>query len=592
MNVRSRVLPSGGSAVLNAWRTQHGPEALRQQQHLARSGGHWTAPPFGHLRMLAGPGSGALKSYMAASNDRLVADLVSQLGDVSGNAEVRMGLRVMRRKSRQLANDNEWVKRFLQLLRDNVVGPRGFTLQSKIYKARKKDGVAELDRDANDVIEAAYAAQSKLGVFSACGKLNRRTFERAAITALARDGEVIVEKIIGSAFGPYGLAWRFIDPDLLDDTLNLAVNGAYPGIGRLDTGHDVRMGVERNAWGRPVAYWFLNVHPGDDVVNVPVVRHRRVPADRVLHYFVAEELRPDTARGIPWIYTAIRRMSMLGGYEEAALVNARTGASKMGFFAPPAPMGGGALAESGGANGSPVADGEDAQGNLVTEAEPGTFGVLPAGWDFKTWDPAYPNDAMDGFVRGMLRAFSSACGLTYNTIGNDLAGVSLSAMRHGANQDRDTYESIQEGLRDGICVPMFEAWLSLGLGLGRIGRLPPDGFDRFNRPVFIARPFRSPDPQKDVAANAQEVALGTNSRTRICAEKGLDFDEVLDELAEEEAKAKAKGVTLNTAAATAHKTPATDTAGAPAKPGPEGASASTDTADPQDEGSTDDTPAE
>lgn len=588
MNYRSRVLPSGGSAVLNAWRQHNGPEALRQQQLQARAG-DWSLVPHGRLHMLAGNGNRPLRSYMAASNDRLVADLLAQLGDVSGNAEVRMGLRVMRRRSRQLANDNEWVKRFLQLLRDNVVGPRGFTLQSKIYKARKKDGVAELDRDANDTIEAAYKQQSKLGTFSACGKLSRRVFERAVITALARDGEVIVEKLIGAQFGPFGLAWRLIDPDLLDDTLNIGISGAYPGYGKLEAGNSIRMGVEVNGYGRPVAYWFHNVHPGDDVVSVPVIRHRRVAADRVLHYFITEELRPETTRGIPWIYTAIRRMSMLGGYEEAALVNARTGASKMGFFAPPQATGGGALAEQGSANGAPAADGEDAEGNLVTEAEPGTFGVLPAGWDFKTWDPAYPNDAMEGFVKGMLRAFSSACGLTYNTIGNDLAGVSLSAMRHGANQDRDTYESIQEGLLDGICVPMFEAWLSLGLGMGRIGRLPPDGFDRFNKPVFIPRPFRSPDPQKDVAANAQEVALGTNSRTRICAEKGLDFDEVLEELAEEEAKAKAKGVTLNTQAATAHKNPATNTAGQPAKPGPEGAGAAED---PEDQGATDGKPDE
>lgn len=586
MNVRSRVLPSGGSPVLNAWRLQHGPEALRKQS--TTRGGEWHAGTHGRLQQLAGNGSRPLRSYMAASNDRLVADLGAMLGDVSGNAEVRMGLRAMRRRSRQLANDNEWVKRFLQLLRDNVVGPRGFNLQSKIYKARKKDGSPELDKDANATIEAAYAQQSKLGTFSACGQFTRATFERAFITALARDGEAICEKLVGTPFGPFGLAWRFIDPDLLDDTLNLGTNGSYPGLGRLNTGHDIRMGVERNAYGRPVAYWFLNVHPGDDIHNVSAVRHRRVEADRILHRFIAEELRPDTARGVPWIYTAIRRMSMLGGYEEAALVNARTGASKMGFYVPPVDTGGGALVST--PDGSKVADGEDANGNLVTEAEPGTFGVLPAGWDFKTWDPAYPNDAMDGFVKGMLRAFSSACGLTYNTIGNDLAGVSLSAMRHGANQDRDTYESVQQWFRDHVCTSMFEPWLLLGLNLGRIGRLPPDAFDRFNQPRFVARPFRSPDPQKDVAANAQEVALGTNSRTRICAELGRDFEEVLEELAEETAMAKALGVSLNTAAASAHKNPAVDDAGKPTKPGPEGASGDDpeDPEEPADEEGTDD----
>lgn len=580
MNARSRVMPSGGTALLDAWRQLHGPEALRQQAlgAFGARGGQWAAPSFARAQQLAGNGSRSLRGYMAASNDRLVADLASLLGDVSGNAEVRMSLRTMRRRSRDLANNNEWVRRFLQLLRDNVVGARGFNLQSKIYKSRKVKGVAELDTDANDAIEDFYAQHSKLGVFTACGTMSRATFERRAITCLARDGEIVAEQLIGKQFGRFGLAWRLVDPDLLDENLNIATGGAYPGLGRLESGNEIRMGVERNAYGRPSAYWFLNVHPGDDIGNA-LARHRRVPADRILHRYLLDDLRPDTARGVPLIYTGIRRMSMLGGFEEAALVNARQGASKMGFYKRP-------VAEltpvnTGNADGDEVADGEDAEGNLYTEAEPGVFGVLPPGWDFTTYDPTYPNEATDPFVKGMLRAFSSGVGLTYNTIGNDLAGVSLSSMRHGANQDRDTYEGVQQWFRDHICIPQFEAALSLALGLGQVGRLPPDGFDRFNKPRFIARPFRSPDPQKDVAAGAQQVALATTSRTRICAEAGVEWEEVLDELAQEEALAKSRGVTLNTQAATASKNPAVDSTGPSA--GPKGGQA-----DPEEDPETDD----
>ena len=558
MNIRSRALPSGGSAILQAWRSMHGPEAQRTQA-LAMRGGSWSAGSGQAVQMLAGNGMRSMRSYMAASNDRLAGDLAGMLSDLSGNAEVRGALRIMRRKSRQLANDNEYVKRFLQLLRDNVVGAHGFAFQSKIYKSRRnKQGVRELDRDANDAIELFYEKQSKLGAFTACGKLTRATFERAAITALARDGEIIVEKLMGARFGPYGIAWRLIDSDLLDDALNIGRGGGMQG---MTPGNEIRMGVELDPYGKPEAYWFLQGHPGDDLAGMQVQRHRRVPADRIIHRFLVEDTRPGTSRGVPWLFVAIRRMSMLGGYEEAALVNARTGASKMGWYVPPAPAGGGGALNETGQSGEAVADGEDAEGNLITEAEPGTFGTLPAGWDFKTWDPAYPNDAMGGFVKGMLRAFSSGVGLTYNTIANDLEGVSLSAMRHGANQDRDTYEAIQSWFRDHISVPMFEPALQLALQLGRIGTLPPDAFERLNHPRFIARPFRSPDPQKDRAAGAQGVALGTTSRTRLCAEEGSDFEEVLEELAHEEAMAKAKGVALNTQAATAHKNPAVDTAG-------------------------------
>lgn len=548
------AVPDGrGSAILNAWRAQ---------REAARSGGDWQRAGGGGPVLTGGRGNRALRAYMGASNDRLVADLMAITGFTSGNAEVRFALRTMRIRSRQLANDNEYVKRFLQLIRNNVAGPRGFDLQMKVKKSR--GGV--LDEDANNTIEEAYERMSKRGVFSACGKLSRGAFERSLVTCMARDGEAIIEKLYGRQFNEFGLAWRLIDPDLLDENLNIGINGAYPGSGRLDEGNSIRMGVEINAYGRPVAYWFHSAHPGDDVISVPILRHRRVEADRVIHCFLQEEMRPDAVRGVPWIFAALRRMAMLGGYEEAALVSSRQGASKMGFYKRPAnepsPMGHAA-------DGTPVASGEDDQGNLIEEAEPGVFGVLPPGWDFTTYDPAYPNDAMEGFVKGMLRAFASGVGLTYNTMASDLEGVSLSSLRHGANQDRDTYESLQEVGRQSYGVPMFEAWLRMGLDFGFIGRLPPDAFARLNKPRLIARPFRSPDPQKDVAAQAQAVALGTRSRTRICAEQGEDFVEIVNELAEEERLARELGVTLNTAAAAAHKTPAVDDSGKPAKPGAE-----------------------
>ena len=193
--------------------------------------------------------------------------------------------------------------------------------------------------------------------------------------------------------------------------------------------------------------------------------------------------------------------------------------------------------------------------------EAGSIGLLPKGWSIETWDPTYPNDQMQTFVKQMLRAFSAGMGVNYNSLSSDLENVSLSSLRHGANADRDTYEELQHWFIEQVELPMFEAWLEIALDIGAIGRLPGNAFDRFNFPQFFARQFRSPDPQKDVAADAQAVALGIKSRTQICNERGVDFEEVLNELALEEKMAKEKGVTLNTKAATAHKNPAVDDAG-------------------------------
>ena len=535
-----RSAGGGGSAILNAWRAQ------RESERALRSPAGLWSPGMPQAQMLKAPPTAGLRRFMAASNDRLVADMMDSLGLVSGNAEVRMGLRSMRARSRKLAKDNEYVRNVLALLRNNVPGPRGFNVQSKIYKRGGK-----LDIDANKTIEQAHAEFSRQGIYTACGRMSRAAFERAGITCMARDGEWIVEILYGRQFSRFGIAFAIVDPDLLDDQLNVGQGGSLPGYGSLDDGNSVRMGVEVDRYNRAVAYWFHNYHPGDDVGSRGVYRHRRVEASRIRHWYLVDDARPGVTRGVPLIYSGIRRMAMLGGYEEAALVNARQGASKMGFYKQP-------VSDTGPVDGSKVSDnGEDADpaDDLYQEAEPGVFGVLPPGWDFTTYDPAYPNDAMGGFIKNMLRAFTSGVGISYNVVTGDYENVNLSSMRYAGLQDRDTFEALQGAMVDGMLQSLFEVWLEFSLSMGQIGRLPPDAFVRLNQPRFVGRPWRSPDPQKDVAAGAQKVALGTTSRTRLCAEEGADFEEVLDELAQEEEMAKARGVTLNTAAAQASKNP-------------------------------------
>jgi capsid protein len=64
--------------------------------------------------------------------------------------------------------------------------------------------------------------------------------------------------------------------------------------------------------------------------------------------------------------------------------------------------------------------------------------------------------------------------------------------------------------------------------------LPLAKFDKFNNKTFSGRRWQGVDPQKDMTASALAVANKFSSRTRECAARGLDFEEVLFELAEEE----------------------------------------------------------
>ncbi len=66
--------------------------------------------------------------------------------------------------------------------------------------------------------------------------------------------------------------------------------------------------------------------------------------------------------------------------------------------------------------------------------------------------------------------------------------------------------------------------------------LPLAKFDKFNKPIFRGRRWAWVDPQKEVEANALQVANKFISRTRVIEDSDVDadFEQIVFELAEEE----------------------------------------------------------
>ena len=59
---------------------------------------------------------------------------------------------------------------------------------------------------------------------------------------------------------------------------------------------------------------------------------QRVAADEILHGFFKKA--NGQQRGLPMGHTAFRLMYLMNQYTEAAVINARTGAAKLGFLMP------------------------------------------------------------------------------------------------------------------------------------------------------------------------------------------------------------------------------------------------------------------
>lgn len=457
------------------------------------------------------PKKAARRSYEAASTGRLFNSWITSTK--SADSEIRFNLTALRARSRELALNNDYARKYLKMVVANIVGPHGIKLQ-----VRSRDANGKLDQYANNLIEAAHYEWSRGGV-TVDGRMTWVDAQRLFIETVARDGEAFVYLAnVRKADNTYGFQLQFIDPDLVD----IDKNDKAPG-----SGNEIRMGVEINSVGKPLAYWVLEQHPSDyQYTGAAPSRHRRIPAEDMLHCFVMD--RAGQTRGVPWMSTAMTRLKMLGGYEEAELVAARVSASKMGFFT--------------------SSDGEgytgDAQqgGVTVTDVSPGQFEQLPAGVDFKAFDPQHPSTAFSAFEKAMLRGIASGLNVSYCSLSNDLESVNYSSIRQGLLDERDHWRVTQWWMVEQFCQRVYDRWLVRALDAGMIA-LPDSKMWKWRQTIWVPRGWQWVDPEKETNAQVVAIEAGLMTMTQALSERGLDIEDVVSERAREAELLAAAGLT-------------------------------------------------
>ena len=232
----------------------------------------------------------------------------------------------------------------------------------------------------------------------------------------------------------------------------------------------------------------------------------------------------------------IRRIDMIGGYEEAELVAARAGASKMGFY----------YTDTGDEY---KGDDTDANGNLIQEAEPGTFEQLPHGTKFEAYDPQHPTGAYNYFMTGVLKGAAAGLNVSYTGFSGDLTAVNYSSIRAGLIEERENWRLVQGWFIEHGMARIYERWLSGALSRGLIINaagvtLPLSRKEKFLDVSWQARGWAWVDPLKDQQANDAAVASGHKTNSAVVAATGEDLEEVYEQLAWEKELAKKYGLEL------------------------------------------------
>lgn len=442
-------------------------------------------------------GSRGLTVFNGATGGRFTMDWVASI--LSADQEIKGNMRLLRARARELARNNPVAKSYLKLLTANVLGEKGIG-----YKAQVRNNDKTLNQAFNQKIEAGWREWSKKTNCTVDGKLSFRGVQNLVLRNLAVDGEVFIRKVAGYADNKFRFAVQLIDADQLDHLYSRAASKSE---------NEIRMGIEVDAWGKPVAYHINEKHPSD--LGGSLVR-TRIPADQIEHLYDPERI--SQTRGITWFHPCMVELRMLGGYVEAELVAARTGAAKMGFLE---------LTDAS----AFVEPNPDAKYRI--NAEPGVVEQLPPGMKFTPWSPDHPSGAFPTFVKAMLRFVAGSMGVSYNALAADLEGVNYSSMRSGLLIERDQWKMLHSMLKENLLQPIFETWLSMAL---LSGALALDSRDpaRFCEGKWEPRGWLWVDPLKDVQAGILGIGAGLTSRDALIAEQGNDVEEVFEQLKEEE----------------------------------------------------------
>ena len=182
--------------------------------------------------------------------------------NTSANSDLRMDLDVLRSRSRDLAQNNDYARKFLQMLETNVVGPDGFILRSL---SAKPDGSP--DQTDRNSIEAGLDEWGTPGNCETSGIYSFADMQRMLIRAIGRDGEALVRRIRNPKYS-HGYKQQLLDIDRLDSKYNE----------ELPNGNLVTMGIEYDTFGAPVAYHLLTRHPGDTLRGGTAAAIKRVVA--------------------------------------------------------------------------------------------------------------------------------------------------------------------------------------------------------------------------------------------------------------------------------------------------------------------------
>jgi len=319
-------------------------------------------------------------------------------------------------------------------------------------------------------------------------------------------------------------------------------------------GDGVRSGVELGADGQPIGYHFLVQHPGENPLSGVSLARKTVYIPRedafgrpiVVHSFDTTEA--GQVRGVPLLAPIIKKLRMLGRYDEAELQASALNAVLAAFITTPFDS---ELIGSGIGKLDELTPHQKMRLDMYGEAPINIDGVrvnyLAPGDKAEFMNPRHPNSVFEQFQRTALRNIASATGLSYEQLSMDWSQSNYSSARAALLEVWRGLAADQGKFARTFMQPIYGAWLEEAIDRKQIKT--PAGARPFHEAVgaWTKAKWIGPgrgwvDPVKEAAAAVARIQAGLSSYERECAEQGIDYQENFRQIAREREEMKELGL--------------------------------------------------
>jgi lambda family phage portal protein len=331
----------------------------------------------------------------------------------------------------------------------------------------------------------------------------------------------------------------------------------------MPAGNTIRQGIERNKYGRRVAYWMYREHPGDGMrgLNISNADLLRIPASDISHVF--NPLRPGQLRGVSDLAPVLARLRASGDFEDVVLDRQKLANLYTVFFKKPLPSDWQNLKVDPN-TGLPME--WDRKDQPMAGLEPGIAMDLLPGEEVVFSNPPEAGVSFADYIRTLGLGTAAGGGLPYEIMSGDIREVSDRALRVLIQEFRRYASQRQWHLViPRLAQPMVD-WAGDAAALN--GRLRVSERVAFGKPEWSPHGWDYIHPVQDVQGKKLAIEAGITSQSAVIAETGNDPRKVLAQRAEDQKANEAAGLPAPGVAA--------PVAGAPgAKPATEPAASAT-----------------